>query len=282
MPLEQSPPVPATSPSRRPRARIKPACGHRNRAPQDQTNAQGLDYGSLGGNRALQQLANPFARATSLREAGLFGHFRSKPAPPSGAEAPPANVAAPAPGTAPAPAPAAGTPAGAAAAPANESVPPATPGAPRPGRAATSPAAQGTAPGGAAAPTATPGTTPPSTAPGAAAAPPRQRGQRPDRPRHPRRTSSATQPGPPGPGFGGTLGADPYSVRHDRRPQPAHDSRSISHHVGRRATRPAQAPNSARRLANLSLRAQFQILGKPVAQATGPRVFQFQLLQQYE
>ena len=139
----------------------------------------------------------------------------------------------------------------------------------------------GTAPGGGRAPPAaaasavavTPGTPTPSTEPGTPATP----GQR----RHTRsgtcHDTIAKRLALPHPLHGGPLrrlnrdgragfrrhtrdGRD--SFRHDRRHQPIVDSRRLfskpGYHIRRRATRPASAPSSAWRLADLPLRTQFQ------------------------
>ena len=302
LPLEQSPPLPVTATATAASPPAAPVTSTPRAVSDGQTRQirptpQGLDYRSLGGNRALQQLANPFAPRPAYEKRGLFGHFRSKTAPPPGAEPPPANVTAPPPrrrtrtrtDTRTWHASRRGGCAGyRTCAPGDSGA--TTPRGHAPGRRGNEPCPTGHRTRRRSGPTVPPGTTPPSGAPGSLATPGAGPAAAPATPTPAAPGSAAASTadlfgdatGTAGPGFGGTLGTapTPFAMIGDLSPLTTHAD--FRNHVRRYATRPAQAPISARRLANLSLRAQFQNLGKPVAQAAGPHLFQFQLLQQYE
>jgi hypothetical protein len=242
LPLEQSPPVPAASPPSPPTPTTSQERAVTDRATRPiRPTPQRLDYRSMGGNRALKQLENPFEAGTSPEKRGLFGHLRSKSVPASGGETSPRGIGGPTQSSAagagapPAPPP-----------PATGPVPPESPdatppGALAPGAKAPSPAPPSIAPDGGAAPSTAPGATEPpgaaapspSTAPavppapdaatpgaGTAAAPTTTTGAA--------ATSTADLFGgtsaDAGPGFGGTLAtaATPFAMIGDMSPLTTH------------------------------------------------------------
>jgi hypothetical protein len=224
LPLEQSPSAPSTSPSPPP-ATSNPRAVTDGAARPIRPTPQRLDYRSLGGNRALKQLANPFEGRPAPEKRGLFGHLKSKPARVLGEETSPGSVTGGAPS---APAAAGATP-GAPVPAATEPVAPETPGSATPATESTGAAAPGatppgTAPGGGAAPSTapgagvTPGTPTPSTAPGTPATPGAATpGAGPATTPSPAPGAAAPSTadlfgdstGTAGPGFGGTLGSTP-------------------------------------------------------------------------